>query len=699
MAFNGRSGSDILYKSALLLSLIILLITSWSAPMSGDEYVHVKQAEKNIKYIASLGMDKGALDTPISRLKHYGQSFDTITTYIAQALNIDDLFKFRHLSNALVAWLTILFASLVAFQISKSKVAAFITVVLFVVSLRFMGHAMNNLKDIPFAFAFIFSFYFLFRFLENLPKISWRDLTFMTLGLAFGISIRIGGLLIFAYYILFAGFYLYFKTISSAWELRKTLSLSLQLASFFVIVFVLGYFSAILIWPWALENPLKNPWISLDLMHKYPTTVRQIFEGRLIWSDQFPCYYSLKYLLISLPIIVLFGFGFGLIKVWKLKENSSVLFSIFMLIAFGFPLFYAATSGANVYGGWRQMLFIYPPLAILSAIGLWSLWDNLKKKQILRFVGIVAAILMLISPIQYFVTYYPYQYTFFNQAAGGIKGAFGNYELDYYFTSLKHGYEYIDDQGLEQGSIVAANFIIPEYYEGKPYLPKLVDYYNRSNSDWDYFIVCNTFLDPYQLKHGIWPPENTIYVEEINGKPILAILKRTSKIDLEGYEYYRRGLYEDARGKLESALSIDPNNESITLTLAGVYMALKNYSNTLHLLESLKNIYPSNEWIKDLKGEIQMELGNTEDAIKLFEENISYNYKFFHSYINLAKAKISLGLNDEAIAHLKSCLRINPFYEPAYKLYGNMLIEKGDIELGKKMLEFTVEGESKYGIK
>ena len=699
MAFRSKSGFDILYKSALLFSLIILVLTSWFAPISGDEYVHVKQAENNLAYLSSFGEDKTALDTPISRLKHYGQSFDTITTFIAQILQIDDLYWFRHIANAVIAWFTILFASLITLQISRDKLAAFITVILFVISLRFMGHAMNNLKDIPFAFAFVFSFYFLFRFLEKLPSISWLDLLMITLGLGFGISIRIGGLLIFAFYVLFTGLYLYSKFTAGEWDVKTVGRLSLVLSGILLGVFAVGYFCSLLIWPWALENPVLNPWISLELMHRYPTTVRQIFEGKLIWSDQFPWYYLFKYLFVSLPIIVLIGLGLGIALFWRLKGNGSVLLSIFMLIALGFPLFYASTSGANVYGGWRQMLFVYPPLVILSAIGLSMFWEIIRLNAIMKYVVLGLAALLLLGPIQYFIRFYPYQYTFFNQIVGGAKGAFGNYELDYYFTSYKRAYDYIDDQKLEKGSIVAANFIIPEYYKEKLYVPRLIDYYDRSKVDWDYAIVCNTFLDPFQLKNGLWPPSNTVYIEEIGGKPILAVLRRESKIDYEGHNDYGGGLYEHAKEKLEAALTKDVNNESVRLALARTYIALQDYADANSILSAFSNIYPSNEWARDLRGEIQMALGNTEKAIMLFEENIAQNHKFYHSYVNLGKAKIVKGREDEAIAHLKTCLQINPFYEPAYQLYGKLLIKRGDVELGKRMLEFSIKGESKYGRK
>ena len=114
-------------------------------------------------------------------------------------------------------------------------------------------------------------------------------------------------------------------------------------------------------------------------------------------------------------------------------------------------------------------------------------------------------------------------------------------------------------------------------------------------------------------------------------------------------------------------------------------------------LDRLQDIYPDNEWAVDLRGEIKLLEGKTSEAIALFTSNISYNYKFFHSYVNLAKAQHADGNINEAIENLKACLRINPFYEPAYKLYGRLLIEKGDVELGEKMLQFSIKGPSKYG--
>jgi len=686
--------ADVLYKAALFITLIILIANAWEAPMSGDEYVHVKQAEKNIKYFKTLGTDKEALETPISRLKHYGQSFDNFTTLMVQVFSIDHQYRFRHVANSIVAWLIVIFTSLTTIQLTKSKWAGLIAIILMLLTARFMGHAMNNLKDIPFTLSFIFSIYFTFRFLDQLPNFSWVDVAGIILGLASGISIRIGGLLIYAYFILFTLLWIYYLVQSGTFTIR--LDWFLKFTGVASAVMLIGYFLGIIFWPWAWEDPISHPLESLALIKDYPTTVRQIFEGKLYWSDQFPWYYLFKYLLITLPLVSLLGFiGF---LIFRPREGRILVKSIFLLIAFGFPLFYAAVTGANVYGGWRQMLFIFPPFTVISAIGIWNLWMRIRSKKVGMAIVSIFMVISMIYPVYYSIVNYPYQYTFFNVLQGGFKGAYGKYELDYYFTSFKEAYQFLDEKLDRKPGIVAANFIIPEYYKEKPYKSRLINYYDRSIEDWDYAVICNTFLNPYQVKNNIWPPVNTIFQIHIEGKPILAVLERKSSSDLEGIKLLKAKKYEPSIHKLSEALSFDPNNESILINLARSYSRLGDYSEMEIVLDQLLEIYPKNEWAMDLRGEMYLDRKEYEAAEEIFKQNIEHNYKFFHSYINLAKTYLEMGQEGQAIQSLKKCLRLNPFYRPAYQVYGNILIERGEEDLGKKMLNYTIEGDSKYGM-
>jgi len=679
----------------LFISLIILLTSAWYAPMSGDEHVHKVQAEKNIRYLKSLGEDKEALDTPISRLKHYGQSFDTLTIWLAESWNIHDVYRFRHASNAIAAWLVIFFTSLTAMYITKNKLTAIIAVLLMSVTARFMGHAMNNLKDVPFALAFIFSIYFTLKFVDHLPTISWKNFAFIILGTAFGISIRIGGILIAAYFILFCLLQLYSLYSSEIVTRKAFFSSIVNMSGLGFLLILSGYLLGILCWPWALENPLKNPLESMQLMNHYPTTVRQIFEGKLYWSDQFPWYYLFKYLLITLPLISLLGFLGFLGLFFSLIGPKTKVFGLLLLLAFGFPLFYAAATGANVYGGWRQMLFVLPMFTVLSATGLLAFYEKIKHKKSIALITVVAGFLTLFHPVRHMIVNYPYQYIYFNELLGGVKGAYGDYELDYYFISYRNAYQFVDEQ--DAATVVGANFIIPEYYENKNYAPELIDYYDRSSVKWDYAVIANTFLNPYQLKHGFWPPPNTVYEEIVDGVPILAVIKRTTFDDLEGVSLMEKGQNLQAVELLKKALQIDSLNESAILYLAKAQIKTGDTSGALTTLLRLDHIYPDNEWAVDLKGEIASSAGKYDESEQLFRANISKNHRFYHSYLNLASLKLHQGDTTQSIAVLKDCLRLNPFYTPAYHLYGKILVAQGDETLGRKMLEFSIDGPGKYG--
>jgi tetratricopeptide (TPR) repeat protein len=308
-----------------------------------------------------------------------------------------------------------------------------------------------------------------------------------------------------------------------------------------------------------------------------------------------------------------------------------------------------------------------------------------------RALRLVARLSGLLLSLQFPISIYLLQCT-----ARWDNGAYGKYELDYYFTSFEEAYEFIDNELKDTPKIVAANFIIPSYYEGKPYKARLIDYYNRSVKDWDYAVVCNTFLDPWQLRNNVWPPDNTIHQINIEGKPILAILKRASKLDLEGIELLKKGRYDLAIQALEKSSVLDAKNESVLINLARGYFYVGNDQAMEKTLAKLFEIYPGNEWGRDLEGELKLRQGNYELAKRTFTEIIENNYKFFHAYVNLAKAYLALQDEEMAISLLKACLRINPYYVPAYQTYGHILMESGEVELGEKMLEFSVEGNSKY---
>jgi hypothetical protein len=152
-------------------SLIFMLLQSRNAGINCDEVLHYNHSLAVYNYFITGGKDTSALHTPETHLKYYGQSYDNIATFIIKLTGIEDIYGFRHLMSAIAGWLTILVTALLAVW-CYGYGAGITVVLLFLMSPTFMGHAQNNLKDIPFALGYISGIFFSLRFFYSRKEIS-----------------------------------------------------------------------------------------------------------------------------------------------------------------------------------------------------------------------------------------------------------------------------------------------------------------------------------------------------------------------------------------------------------------------------------------------------------------------------------------------------------------------------------------------
>ena len=101
---------------------------------------------------------------------------------------------------------------------------------------------------------------------------------------------------------------------------------------------------------------------------------------------------------------------------------------------------------------------------------------------------------------------------YYNQFVGGLKGAYGNYETDYYYVSQTEASEWLIDYLKEKkitGPVkVKATYSVDWLFRNHPEIEtSYFRYEERSQSDWDYAIVVNRYISPFQLKNNIWPPK------------------------------------------------------------------------------------------------------------------------------------------------------------------------------------------------
>jgi len=353
--------------------LVTMILLSLDAGNSGDEdSAQIPQSEIYYNYYASMGQD--AITTYMEGMEYYPTAFDIVVTTLQHWFKIDNIARFRHCCNSAVGWVAILFAGLLAMRIANWRAGIFTMLLLFL-SPRFLGHSFNNPKDVPFAAVMMVGLYYSTRFIQQLPKV--KTSTYIMLGIITGLATasRIAGVLILCYWAIFVGIYFLVTWIQKIKSVpKKTKKIKekskkpyLKVIMLIVAMLTIAYIVALILSPYAHKEPIKAFVSAYDTASHYAFWLRQLFEGRLQMSHRLPWYYIPKYILITIPIAVILGFVLypfvGGLKKKKLLTTFIVYFACI------FPVFWIIYSGANVYGGWRHVMFVYPPMVVAAGLG------------------------------------------------------------------------------------------------------------------------------------------------------------------------------------------------------------------------------------------------------------------------------------------------------------------------------------------
>jgi tetratricopeptide (TPR) repeat protein len=674
-----------LFCAALILGLMLLLTRRTG--VTCDEVLHYNHSVSVYNYYASLGKDQSALNTPVTHLQYYGQSFDNLVTILTRWFNIEDIYGFRHIMSSIAGWLTIIITALFAVWIAGYG-AGIIVLVLFAVSPTFLGHAQNNLKDIPFALGYIAGVYYMLKYLCSESVNSRKNSLLLTISIAFCISIRAGGLVLICYLLLFLFLswlskYLIERRIN--WhEIRRKMIAA-------IIISVISYFLSIVLWPYALQNPLLNPWRSYKVMLQFPDTFRQIFNGKVEWSDFMPWYYLPEYMAITIPVVVLSGLALFIIFANKIFNSGKAFIYWALSFTILFPLLFVILEKSNIYSAWRQFLFIYPGIILLASVGFLYLFQFIKNRYLSwALVALIAA--LSINPVKFMINNPEYSYIYYNQLVGGLKGAYGRFETDYYYVSLKEASEwlikYLDTKKKEAPVKVRANFSVKWFFRNHPEIQN--DYFRyeeRSQYDWDYAIITNRYIPIYQLINRQWPPGNAIKVIYADNVPVCAILQRKSKDDFFAYKALESGRTKDALGYFEKALEYDDGDELFYYNFASALYDDGQFEKADSVLKKSLEINPDFDISLMYMGNIAAAEGKTEEAAAYYEKVIGVNRKYFEAYVELSKLIVKSDVK-KARDLLCRCLNINSQFKPAIVALADTY-RVSDPEIAKKYDELA----------
>ena len=620
-------------------------IMSLDAGNSGDEdRFQIPQGENVLNYYRSNHTDTTCFS--FENMKYYGCSFDVITAWFNDTFSINDISRSRHIFNSLCGWLIILFGGLIAWRLGGWKAGVFALLLLFF-SPRLLGHSFNNPKDIPFAAGVVMSLYYMIMFFRQAPKPKWYIMLMLALSIAFALSIRVGGLILFGYF----GFFGLLWMINTIRENKQNVRNNpkakhkspaqniFRTILWAAVVCIAGFFAGLIIWPFAWQSPISNVVESYGAMQQFATAIRQTFEGQLFWSDALPWYYTPKFILITIPIAVIIGFllypFFGGWTKGKRLETIMIYFT------FLFPVFWIVYTGANVYGGWRHSLFSYPSMAIAAGLGFAAFADFLgNKKKVLGIVGNVLPFVLLITPAIHTVKNHPYEYVYFNELEGGAKKAFGNYELDYYYHSTREASEWVmanaepSDYKILVGSwhINSTKYFLRD--DTNHFRACFVRWYRRGEFDWDYAVFTVTGIAPEYLRNpNVFPPKNCVHTVDVDGVPIAVVLKRDNKYDLEATKLKKAGQLDSAKTLYLKSLENDTLDETALINLAEIYLNKQQPDSCLMMTgKYLNEIEPSNDEANYFSAYANLMKGNAQKAVEITENIIKHNYKYGGAY-------------------------------------------------------------------
>ncbi|MEO6166356.1 MAG: tetratricopeptide repeat protein, partial [Chitinophagales bacterium] len=623
---------DALYRMLFLVFSVLLLITmttlSFQFGITGDERVQKEYGEKVLDFFTSFGKDRAALE--YKNLYFYGGFFDMICAAANRYIGILDPYDMRHLINSIFGFLMIFFAALIAKRLGNWR-SGFIALVLLAISPQLFGQSMNNPKDIPFAAAFVFSVYQFYKWIQELPNPSVRTLIYTSLGIAVAIGIRVGGLILVGILFVFlVAEWIFNRSLRE--KIKQQQRTMFRIVKHVVIVAAAGYFGAMLFWPYGLVAPFSNPFKALGEMQNFSTTIKILFAGKHIMSNEVPWNYIPSWIAITTPLIILVPAVLMLpltLVARKFFRQEYILLLLFVIV---FPWAYAVYQKSSLYDGLRHFLFVVPLITVLAALFFEIAFRTIKNK-IAR--GAIAVILTAgcLLPLSWSVKNHPNEYCYFNELTGGINGAYGNYETDYWMNSIRETSGWLhNESGLIQDGkkvIVATNCIEPVKYYFKNDTAKVtvvyVRYYSRAEKDWDYGIFYSRFIDQSQLKNKSWPNAHTIHEVKADNVPLSIVVERKDKSDLYATNEMEKKNYAAADSLFSLAVHYDPKNEEALTGLGTVQLQLNQPAKAIQSLTQSLQVYPANFGALSLLGFSYAQTGQTDQAIRLLNQSLEAN--------------------------------------------------------------------------
>lgn len=225
------------------------------------------------------------------------------------------------------------------------------------------------------------------------------------------------------------------------------------------------------------------------------------FSNEVLYSNQLPWYYSFFLIGVTTPepVVILALFGVASV-VWKRAQQSTV---ILFLANAAFILLLGLMPGAVLHDGVRQMLSVLPFVVALAGAGFFILTTWLLKiagqfvavRQITNVESKLTGLFLLSFcslPFLDLYFYHPFELSYYNRFAGGLRGAYQRgLEVTYFMEAITPNFVKALNDNLPKNAAVygSASSFIFTYYQKEGLLRQ--DIRISDGREFDFYLLLN----------------------------------------------------------------------------------------------------------------------------------------------------------------------------------------------------------------
>jgi hypothetical protein len=423
-----------------------MLATFLDYGISADDGVQHRMGRRLLRWYASLGNEPRVTEDDVDNAK-YGGLAEMVAELVVRVSPLE-AYASRHLANvgfALVAFLAVL---RIAGRLDGPR-GAFLALLSLALSPPFYGNAFFNSKDIPFAALSALAVSGILAG-DAWPATSWAR--FLGTGALIGLAaaVRVGGLVLFGFaLVLWLGTLLLQGDAGRpAWPSRKNL---LRLLTGWAAVLAVGWTVMVALWPWAMQDPLRNPLRAAGRFSHFWAGMLIHYDGELLPAGRVSRFYLPNWFALTLPEHTLAAAGLGLVGLVLLVRarplgpaarrrllQAGWLASIPTIVVAG-----VVAGRMPLYDGLRHFLFLVPLLAVLAGVSV-SVFLRSPVGRPVKVAGVAVFTAVCLVTLVDMVRLHPYESVYFNRLwAGGMKAGVDRYEGDYWCLSYKEGCEWL----------------------------------------------------------------------------------------------------------------------------------------------------------------------------------------------------------------------------------------------------------------